>query len=97
MTLSYQGFEFYSEAEYLFDSESKANRFFYSWVDFTYSPKDWLWIGISGQRTRLYQTDLDIQRGLLVGAGWKQWSLSTYLYNIGFDDPFVLVNVAFEF
>jgi hypothetical protein len=97
ITLGYRGFELYSEGEYLFDSESAENNFFYNWADFTYSPKDWLWFGVSAQRTRLYQTELDIQRGVLVGAGLKQWELTTYLYNPGFDDYFFIVTLSVEF
>jgi hypothetical protein len=83
-------FELYTESEYLFDLESSENNFYYNWSDLTYSPTDWLWVGISGQRTKVYETDLDIQRGILVGAGFKSWEVTTYVYNLGFDDPFVL-------
>lgn len=96
ITLGFKNFELYSESEYYFDVESTDNNFFYTWTDLTFSPTDWLWLGISGQRTRLYQTELDIQRGLLVGAGVKQWELTTYLYNLGYD-PFVLLTLSFGF
>ena len=91
MTFSIGRFELYTESEYLFDVESTENNFFYNWSDLSYSPTDWLWVGISGQRTRLYETDLDLQRGILVGAGLKSWELTTYVYNIGSDSPFVLL------
>jgi hypothetical protein len=94
VTLGFKGFELYSEAEQYFDFETSANHFFYMWTDLTYSPNDWLWFGVSGQRTRVYQTDLDIQRGLLIGAGFKQWELTTYLYNIASDDPFLMVAIS---
>lgn len=97
MTFSYKGFELYSEGEYLFDSESTENNFYYNWSDLTYSPKDWLWFGLSGQRTRLYKTSVEIQRGLLVGAGAKQWELTTYWYNPGSDDSFLLAALSFAF
>jgi len=96
-TLNYKKFELYSESEYLFDVETKENNFYYNWADFTYAPTDWLWFGISGQRTRLYKTDLDIQRGLLVGGGIKNWEFNGYLYNLGFDDPFFLLTVSLGF
>lgn len=96
-TFTYKKFELYSEAEYLIDPSNNENNFTYVWTDFTYSAKDWLWFGISGQRTRLYQTDLDIQRGLLIGGALKNWELTGYLYNLGFDDPFVLVTLSFNF
>lgn len=96
-TFTYKGFEWYAESEYLFEVESNENNFFYMWSDITYSPNDWLWFGISGQRTRLYQTDLDIQRGLLMGGGYKNFELTGYLYNLGFDDPFVLITLSASF
>ena len=97
ITLNIGRFELYSESEYFFDFEEKENYFFYNWTDLTYSATDWLWFGISGQRTRLYQTDLDIQRGLLIGGGLKQWELTTYMYNLGFDDPFFLLTLSVSF
>jgi hypothetical protein len=96
-TLSYKGFELYSEAEYLFDTETSENNFYYNWADLTYSPNDWLWLGISGQRTRLYKTDLDIQRGFLLGGGGEHWEVTGYLYNLFFDDPFVLITLSANF
>jgi len=96
-TLSLGRFELYSEMEYLFDASSNENNFYYNWSDLTYSPTDWLWVGISGQRTRLYQTDLDIQRGLILGGGWKNWELTSYFYNIGTDDHFILLTLTAMF
>ena len=97
-TLSFKDFEFYSESEYFLDFKSSENFFLYTWTDISYSPKEWLWFGISAQRTRLYKTDRDIQRGLLIGAGLKSWELSTYGYNLfGSDDPFLLLTVSREF
>lgn len=95
MTFVYKNFELYSESEYFFDIGANENNFYYNWSDLTYSAKDWLWFGISGQRTRLYQTNLDIQRGLLIGAGVKNWEANTYIYNLGFDDPFFLLTISF--
>jgi len=97
ITLTMGKWEFYSESEHLWDRAGKEYNFFYNWTDLAYSPKDWWWVGISGQRTRLYQTKLDIQRGVLLGAAAGSWEFTGYLYNIGFDDPFVLITVAFGF
>lgn len=96
-TITYKNFELYSEMENLFDLQDSENNFYYNWADLTYSPTDWLWLGISGQRTRLYQTDLEIQRGIIVGAGFKNIELTTYSYNIGFDDPFFIITLSASF
>jgi hypothetical protein len=97
LTFSYFGFELYTESEYLFDLQDREGNFFYVWTDFTYSPLDWLWFGLSGQRTRLYETDLEVERGLLLGGGYRWFGLTGYLYNPGFDDPFVIITISLSF
>jgi hypothetical protein len=96
-TFTFQNFELYSEQEYLFDINTRDNNFFYAWTDLTYAPMDWLWFGISGQRTRLYQTDVELQKGLVLGGAYKSFELTGYLYNLGFDDPFVLITLSASF
>ncbi len=75
------GFNFNSASEYVFDLQGKENDFFYNWTDFTYTPLDWLWFGISTQRTRLYQDKLDFQYGPMLGGGYKWLGLTAYWYN----------------
>lgn len=96
-TVTLGKFEIYSESEYLWDASSKEYNFMYTWTDLTFSPRDWWWVGLSAQRTRLYQTELDIQRGLLLGAAAKNWEFTGYVYNVGFAEPFVLLTVSLGF
>jgi len=96
-TFSIIGFELYSESEYLFDVEAKENNFFYSWTDFTYSPLDWIWFGISGQLTGVYQTELEIERGVLLGVSYQNFEFTAYYYNAFSDDDFVMLALAAEF
>ena len=96
-TLGYAGFELYSESEYLFDFASSDYNFFYSWSDFTYSPLDWLWIGISGQRTRLYETEVEIDRGLILGGAYRNFEITGYFYNVFTDDAFFMLALGTEF
>ncbi len=90
-------FELYSETEHLWDASGSENNFFYTWTDLTFSPKDWWWLGISSQRTRLYQTDREIQHGFMLGLATGQWSFTGYLYNWGIGEAFGLLTVEFEF
>ena len=96
-TLGYARFELYSESEYLFDFESSENNFFYSWTDLTYSPVDWIWFGISGQRTRLYQTEVEIDRGVLLGAEYKNWQFTGYAFNLFTEDVFYMLALSINF
>lgn len=97
MTLEFGDFELYNESEYLFDLESSANNFFYSYTDFSYAPKDWFWFGISGQRTRLVDSGLEIERGFLLGFGLKSWEITGYVYNVFTEDTFGYVSLAYTF
>ena len=97
LTLSYGRFEFYSEGEYVFDVEDSANNFFYNWAQLGYSPLDWLTIGIASQRTRLYQTGLDLQRGFFVGFKYKSLKLNVYVFNPGWETPTVVSSIAVSF
>lgn len=96
-SLTFGKFEIYSEGEYVWDTAGQEYNFFYNWSDITYALKDWWWVGFSGQRTRLYKTDLEYQRGFLMGASLKQWAFTGYLYNLGFGEPFFLFTIGVEF
>jgi hypothetical protein len=97
-TLAYKRFEFYTEGEWLISFEDINENYIYFWSDLSYSPWDWLTIGYSGQRTRLYQTEKDIQKGFLAGVNYKKASLTSYFYNIGSPASFfVLLSAAIRF
>jgi len=79
--LTWGGFRLYSEMEYLININDKTNSFYFNWRDLTYAPKDWLWVGVTGQRTRMYANDLDIQRGFVAGLSRKNMYFTGYLLN----------------
>jgi hypothetical protein len=97
LTLGYKRWELYSEGEYLFDTDQHSDSFFYSWSELTYGPLEWLRAGLVSQRTRAYQTPLNIQRGLLIRASIKSWTLGVYIFNFGWTEPTVVASVTLEF
>ena len=90
-TLSYKKLSLYSEGEFVFDTKHSDSNFFYSWNEFTYSPTDWLRFGLAAQRTRAYQTPLDVQRGFFAGVSYKRVDFTTYVFNAGWTDPTVVL------
>ncbi|MBP6979092.1 MAG: hypothetical protein PHD61_10575 [Bacteroidales bacterium] len=90
-------FEFSSESEYVFDLQEKENDFFYNWTDLTYSPLDWLWLGLSTQLTLLYQDNFEYQPGFLVGGGFKRYEMSGYLFSPGFDELYFVLILSANF
>ncbi|HEY6930536.1 MAG TPA: hypothetical protein VJA66_12735 [Thermoanaerobaculia bacterium] len=97
LTLSWKGFELYSESEYVIDVHDSSENFFYNWAQLGYSPLDWLAVGLASQRTRTYHTELDVQRGVFVGLTHKNVSLTTYVFNFGWESPTVIVSLSAGF
>jgi hypothetical protein len=97
LTLSYGRFELYSEGEYVFDTQDKGNSFFYNWAQLGYSPLEWLTVGLASQRTRAYQTSLDVQRGFFVGFTCRNVKLNVFVFNPGWETPTVVTSLAVSF
>jgi hypothetical protein len=95
-SLSWRALELYSEGEYLFDKAGADGNFFYNWSELTVAPAEWVRFGIVTQRTRAYESDRDIQRGLLVGFSLARADLVAYVLNPD-DDPTVVLCLALEF
>jgi hypothetical protein len=93
LDFSFYGFEFYSESEVVFDLQGKDD-FFYNWTEFTYSPLDWLWFGLSFQRTRIFQSDIYFQPGFELGGGYRWFGLTGYVFNLGLDDPYGIITLS---
>jgi len=96
-TLSYKKISLYSEGEFVLDAKDSANNFFYNWNELTYSPTDWFRFGLASQRTRVYQTPLDVQRGFFAGFTYRRLDFSTYVFNVGWTHPTVLLAMGFNF
>ena len=97
LSLSYQRFTLSSQSEYVFDSGDSSGNFFYTWSELSYAPADWFRAGLAIQRTKAYKSDLDIQRGFLVGATYKSLDLTAYVFNLGWTDPTIVLAMAFHF
>jgi hypothetical protein len=96
-SLSWRQLEFYSEGEYVFDADDSADSFFYNWSELTFVPAEWFRMGLVTQRTRVYETERDIQRGLLVGVSYKNLEATSYVFNPDNSQPVVVFSVAFSF
>jgi len=89
--------ELYSEGEYVFDSGGSADSFFYNWSELTLAPIEWLRFGVVTQRTQVYKSERDIQRGLLVGLTFKRWNFTGYVFNPDLDKPTGVIAVGLTF
>jgi hypothetical protein len=97
LTLSYKRVQLYSSDEYVFDIQNHDDNYFYTWSQITYSPLHWLQLGVVSQRTRTYQTGLDVQRGVLVGFTYKKVNFTTNIFNFGWSTPTEVLALGLNF
>lgn len=96
-SLTYKKVELSISNEYVFGTTNKSESFYYSWPQITYSPVDWFRVGAVAQHTQAFQTSLDVQRGFLVGVSHKQVEFTTYIFNAGWTDPTVVLELGVSF
>jgi hypothetical protein len=96
-SLSYRRLSLDTQGEYLFDTEDRSGSFFYNWSELSYSPAEWFRAGIVVQRTKAYQTELDVHRGVLAGFSYKRADFAAYVFNLGWTDPTVVLSIGIQF
>ena len=97
MALTYKRIELYSQGEYVVDTQAHNANFFYAWNELIYSPVDWFHAGLVAQRTRTYETGLDVQRGFSAGIAYRKADFTTYVFNAGWTDPTVVLALSVKF
>jgi hypothetical protein len=78
----------------VFDGRTSSDSFFYNWSELTLAPVEWFRGGLVTQRTRVYQTDRDIQRGILLGMTYEKLDVTTYVFDPDDSKPTVVVAVT---
>jgi hypothetical protein len=96
-TLIYKKLQLYSSGKYVFDIQKRNDNFFYTWSQLTCSPLKWLQVGLVSQRTRVYHTSLDVQRGALVGFTHEKLTFTTNVFNFGWTTPTEVLALGLSF
>ncbi|HXV76964.1 MAG TPA: hypothetical protein VD788_11675 [Candidatus Polarisedimenticolaceae bacterium] len=95
--VSWRLVECFVEGEYVFDSDDSADSFFYAWSELTLRPVERLRAGLVGQRTRVYDSPRDVQRGILVGIAAGRAELTAHFFNPDDDDPLYVISLGIDF
>ena len=95
-TVGWRSLEFYSEGEYVLTSDA-ANRFFFNWSELTISPIEWWRVGLVIEQTRAYESEREVQRGLLTGFTYKSFSSTIHIFNPDDTHPVVVVAATLTF
>ena len=96
-SITWRKISLYSESEYVIDTANTSDSFLYNWSELTYAITDSLRAGLVVQRTRAYQTDRDVQRGIIVGYSYRRAEFSLCLFNPDEDKPTTAFSVGFRF
>ena len=96
-SLIWRRLELYSESEYVIDGRDTSQSFLYNWSELTVAPGEAVKIGLVVQRTHAYQTDRDIQRGIIVGYVYRRAELTACFFNPDEDHPVFAFSVGFRF
>jgi len=96
-SLAWKQLDYYFEGEALYDLHDTGDNFVYGWSELGWTPIDWLRVGLVGQRTRVYDTGLDIQRGVLAQAIVGRWAFGADWFNPGSDDAFTVLVLEVTF
>jgi hypothetical protein len=96
-SISWRKIGLYSESEFVFDASDTSNNFFYNWSELTYAVTDAFRAGLVVQRTRAYQTDRDVQRGLILGYSYRRAEFTFCVFNPDEDKPAGALSVGFRF
>ena len=97
ISLAWKRLSFSSASELVFDVQGPEGDFFYNWSELTVQTMPWLSVGIATQRTRLYESEREVDLGPFVSFERGAVSLSLYGLNVDGDAPFLIVALAVEF
>jgi hypothetical protein len=79
LELIYNKFDLYSESEYLFDFEGKENNFAYTYTELAATIfNDHVRTGSTGQRTRSFHAEFDVERGVFAEYYFGRFRVGVY-------------------
>ena len=96
-SLAWKKLDVYSETEYVFDIDGKENNFLYTWTELAITPFRNFRTGISGNRTRLYQSGLEVQKGIFIQYSFWKLTTGVHYFNPFSSDEFVIATLGIEF
>lgn len=96
LEVSYKNFDFYTENEYVIDQSGSQYNYFYTWTELGFSPVEKFRAGISAQRTRLYVTGLDIQRGIFAEYSFWKPTAGLHYFNPFSTEYFFIASLNIE-
>jgi len=93
----FKKFDFYSESEYVFDFKTQENNFFYLYSELAFRPVKSIRAGLTSQRTKLFQTEFELQRGFFGEYYFRKFRAGLFYFNPFGSENFWIASVSFDF
>lgn len=97
LDVAWKSLSFYTDAQYLIGTSDETDDYFYSWSELALNFGDRFSVGLVGQRTNVFDQELTVDRGFLIGATLGPTYVTAYLFNPDVDDPYWSVAVGAAF
>lgn len=97
LTLAWWKLDFYGESETVIDFHDSGDSFFYAWSELGFTPVHWTRFGVALQRSRVFQTSRDVQRGLFASVTIRFLTLSLYEFNAPWATPTWVIAASVTF
>ena len=97
MEIMYKKFDFYSESEHVFDFSSRENNFFYMYSELAIRPIHALRTGIMTQRTKLFESDRELQRGIFGEYYFGRFRAGVFYFSPFATDQFWIASFSVDF
>jgi hypothetical protein len=97
VSLIWKKLDFYSENELVFDFARKENNFFNSWTELAVTLFGNSRTGISASRTRLFQSDIELQKGIFTQYSFWKLTAGVHYFNPLSNDYYLIATLGMEF
>jgi hypothetical protein len=95
--IMYKKFDFYSESEHVFDFNTRENNFFYMYSELAIRPINPLRTGIMAQRTRVFESERELQRGLFAEYYFGRFRTGVFYFSPFDSDNYWIASVSVDF
>lgn len=86
-----------AEGEWAFAFDDEDDSFFYAWLEADVSLKDWMWVGVSSQTTKIFDVPRETQWGPVVGIAVGPLDVSAYVFDVTASRPTVIISAVVRF
>ncbi len=97
LNISYWKLDFYSETEYVVDFAGSENNYLYTWGELGISPLEQLRTGLTYQRTHLYSSGIDVQKGFFAHYTFSKITAGFYYFNPFSGEDLFIASISVDF